>query len=429
MGAGAGAKFLLDLGKKLASGVDEFVGTAVSNVGEQIDEGLRYMDDQGALGSLLNRYYSNMNRGSKLTRRGQMQDTDLGRLKVNVGRVPLQETGRTIIKPDDIVDVEPFPLERFFDEDVAVIPTMWDRSDLGVLTRVNDEELAFPVPLDAGYQYPMTQSNFDANRYGASNQSPVTTVMNAAKRASGQKVDKKTGEIITEGKPVFGFFSNMGGEGNDFSTMVSDTLLGMIPSSKMTKKSIKDFDETMSNLIKDWPGMDNIQDDMSKLKEVRSFLNRPSGGEARKTFVKTMEDAKWNNQGFPDVASARAATSVQDMFGMGTGDASGRVIGQVDYNAPTTKVTEHGTYPVSIPRVPNTPLSRLADESGAFTDIGRDFMLPDYTAARRAAGNPQISEPRAITMSTPSQSVNAKFIDNMLMELRRKKNRGYPYNR
>ena len=68
MGAGAGAKFLLDLGKKLASGVDEFVGTAVSNVGEQIDEGLRYMDDQGALGSLLNRYYSNMNRGSKLTR-------------------------------------------------------------------------------------------------------------------------------------------------------------------------------------------------------------------------------------------------------------------------------------------------------------------------------------------------------------------------
>jgi hypothetical protein len=73
------------------------------------------------------------------------------------------------------------------------------------------------------------------DRYGASNQSPVTTVMNAAKRASGQVVDKKTGEIIKEGKPVYGVYTNMGGESNDYSTMVSDTVLAMMPSSKMTK--------------------------------------------------------------------------------------------------------------------------------------------------------------------------------------------------
>ena len=429
MGIGGATKFILGLSEKLASGVDEFVGTAVSNVGEQIDEGLRYMNDQGALGSLLNRYYSNMNRGSKLTRRGQMQDTDLGRLKVNVGRVPLQETGRTIIKPDDIVDVEPFPLERFFDEDVAVIPTMWDRSDLGVLTRVNDEELAFPVPLDAGYQYPMTQSNFDANRYGASNQSPVTTVMNAAKRASGQKVDKKTGEITTEGKPVYGVYTNMGGESNDYSTMVSDTVLAMMPSSKMTKKSIKAFDDLMADRIDGWPGLGNIQDNPKKMEEVRSFLNRPEGGNDRKIFVKTIEDAKWNNQGFPDVVSARAATSVQDMFGMGTGDATGRVIGQIDYNAPTTNVTQHSTYPISIPRVAGTPLYRTAGESGAFVDIPRDLLLPDYLKLRRAAGSPEVSDTRAITMSVPEQNLTTKVIDNIMMEIRARENRGYPYNR
>jgi hypothetical protein len=162
MGAGSVAKFLTNLGKKAFSEVDEFIGTAVKNAGQEIDEGLRYMQDQGALGDLLNRYYSNMNRGSKLTTRGQMQDTDLGKLKVNVGRVPLQETGRTLIKPDDVVGVEPLDLEELIRQDAAVIPTMWDRSDLGVLTRVNDEDLAFPVPLDAGYQYPMTRSNFDA---------------------------------------------------------------------------------------------------------------------------------------------------------------------------------------------------------------------------------------------------------------------------
>jgi hypothetical protein len=411
---------------------DDLVGTAVEEGGEAVEQGLRYTESDGALGAMMNKYYSNMNRGSKLTRQGQMQETPLGKIKVNVGRVPLQETGRTIIPPSATTDTQPLTMQQFEqmrENNSEFIPMVWDRSDLGVLKGVNNEPLAFDVPLQAGSQYPTTSSNFEADRLGASHQSVVTKFMNAAKRASGQKVNKKTGEIIEEGKPVYGFFSNMGGESNDFSTMVSDTLLGMMPSSKMTKKSIKEFDETMSKLIKDWPGMDNIQDDISKMEEVRSFLNSPSGGEARKTFVKTMENAKWNNQGFPDVASARAATSVQDMFGMGTGDASGRVIGQIDYNAPTTNITEHGSYPVSIPRVPNTPLYRLADESGAFADIGRDFLLPDYTAARRAAGNPQVSDTRAITMSTPSQPVTAKYIDDIFMELRSQKNRGFPYNR
>ena len=423
------AGFLLKLGSKVGLDVDDFIGTAVKDVGQQVNEGLRYMEDQGSLGALLNRYYSNMNRGSKLTRRGQMQDTDMGRLKVNVGRVPLQETGRTVVKPDDVVDVEPFPLERFFDEDVAVIPTMWDRSDLGVLTRVNDEDLAFPVPLDAGYQYPMTRSNFDANRYGASNQSPVTTVMNAARRASGQKVDKKTGEIIKEGKPVYGVYTNMGGESNDYSTMVSDTVLAMMPSSHMTKKAILDFDDLMEDRIEGWPGLGNVQNSSAKMDELRTFLNRPEGGDDRKIFVKTIEDAKWNSQGFPDVVSARAATSVQDMFGMGTGDATGRVIGQIDYNAPTTNVTEHATYPVSIPRVAGTPLYRTANESGAFVDIPRDLLLPDYLEARRLAGKPEVSDTRAITMSVPPQNLTPKVIDNMMMEMRARENRGFPYNR
>ena len=72
-----------------------FTGTGVKQPSEAVSEGLRYVEDQGVLGNMLNRYYSNLNRGSKLTRRGQVQDTDLGRLKVNVGRVPLQETSKT----------------------------------------------------------------------------------------------------------------------------------------------------------------------------------------------------------------------------------------------------------------------------------------------------------------------------------------------
>ena len=398
--------------------------------GEVADEGLRYLDNSfGALKNLLNRYYSNMARGSKLTTRGKVQDTDLGRMKVNVGRVPLEETGRTIVSPKNVVEPLPLDLEKLLEEDAVVIPTMWDRSDLGVLKRVNEEDLAFDVPLEAGYKYPTTLENFEANRYGASNKSPVTTVMNAAREASGQVVDKKTGEIIREGRPVYGVYTNMGGESNDYSTMVSDTLLAMMPSSKMTKKSIKEFDELMSKEIEDWPGLKNIQDNPSRIEEVRAFLNRPEGGNDRKIFVKTMETAKWNDKGFPDVVSARAATSVQDMFGMGTGDATGRIIGQIDYNALPTNVTQHSTYPVSIPRVAGTPLYRTADESGAFVDIPRDLLLPDYLKTRRLNNSPQVSDTRAITMSVPSQHVTPKFVDDILMEIRERTRRGYPYNR
>ena len=398
--------------------------------GEVADEGLRYLDNSfGALKNLLNRYYSNMARGSKLTTRGQVQDTDLGRMKVNVGRVPLEETGRTIVSPKNVVEPLPLDLEKLLEEDAVVIPTMWDRSDLGVLKRVNEEDLAFDVPLEAGYKYPTTLENFEANRYGASNKSPVTTVMNAAREASGQVVDKRTGEIIREGRPVYGVYTNMGAESNDYSTMVSDTLLAMMPSSKMTKKSIKEFDELMSEKIKDWPGLKNIQDNPSRIEEVRAFLNRPEGGNDRKIFVKTMETAKWNDQGFPDVVSARAATSVQDMFGMGTGDATGRIIGQIDYNALPTNVTQHSTYPTSIPRVAGTPLYRTADESGAFVDIPRDLLLPDYLKTRRLDDSPQVSDTRAITMSVPSQDVTPKFVDDILMEIRERTRRGYPYNR
>jgi hypothetical protein len=81
----------------------KLIGTAVKDNIDEVQEGLRYLTNMDEVTSYLNRYYANMDRGSKLTRRGQMQDTDLGRLKVNVGRVPLQETGRTIIPPDDVV--------------------------------------------------------------------------------------------------------------------------------------------------------------------------------------------------------------------------------------------------------------------------------------------------------------------------------------
>jgi hypothetical protein len=95
--------------------------------------------------------------------------------------------------------------------------------------------------------------------------------MNAAKRASGQVVDKKTGEIIQEGRPVYGVYTNMGGESNDYSTMVSDTVSGNDAKLKDDQRSpSKNLTILWPIRIEGWPGMEDVQNSQSKLEEVRS---------------------------------------------------------------------------------------------------------------------------------------------------------------
>ncbi len=78
---------------------------------------------------------------------------------------------------------------------------------------------------------------------------------------------------------------------------------------------------------------------------------------------------------------------------------------------------------ISIQAVPYSTLS------GAFADIPRDLLLPDYLKERRLLKSPEVSDTRAITMSVPSQEVTPKFVDDILMKIRESKSRGYPNNR
>ena len=107
----------------------------------------------------------------------------------------------------------------------------------------------------------------------------------------------------------------------------------------------------------------------SDLEKARAYLTAPSRGEARKAFSEEMAKPRSMKLGFPDQASVRAAVSVPDMLGMGSGDASGRMIAQIDYNAPINPISNHSTYPAGLQRVEGTPVYRMADSRGVFGDI------------------------------------------------------------
>tara|TARA_R110001606_G_scaffold188011_1_gene335597 strand:+ start:42 stop:1196 length:1155 start_codon:yes stop_codon:yes gene_type:complete len=370
--------------------------------GEVADEGLRYLGDSfGALKNLLNRYYSNMDRGSKLTTRGKVQDTDLGRMKVNVGKVPLEEMGSTIIKNRKNLDEYSFDIEKALNEEASFIPLIGDRSSgLGALSKVNEQVLENPVNLEAGNSYMRYLPNVEENRVWASDRSRLQPLLDLTEEAS------------IDGKPVYGVFSNMGGESANFSTMVTDTIIEMLPSSKITKKSIKELDEEMSNIVTDWPGIEN--------KNLKSFLNRPNGGGDRVRFSKMLEKAKYSDAGFPDVASIRSAVSEFDMFGLGTGDATGKSIARIYPDQIISDVSGHTTYPSSIQ---GEYAGRIANSKGEFIDVPRELFFPDFYADRRLRGIAQGGDNRSMEMNPSAQNVTEemtekliKYLDNQSIE-------------
>ena len=137
--------------------------------------------------------------------------------------------------------------------------------------------------------------------------------------------------------------------------------------------------------------------------------------------------------GFPDQASVRAAVSKADMLGMGSGDAAGRMISKIDYNAPVDPVSNHTTYPAGLKKVSNTPVYRMADERGNFRDVPVSMFFQDFIEGRKVDGviPPEHRNIRAMELSQATQPATKELSDIINEYLYQTDNtrRGYPYNR
>jgi len=112
------------------------------------------------------------------------------------------------------------------------------------------------------------------------------------------------------------------------------------------------------------------------------------------------------------------------MFGKGTGDATGRMIAELDLEKPISNVSNHSTYKYSLPRKEGTPIYRAANERGVFVDIPRSMLFDDFVKARREADLPIGSDNRSMSMQLGTQSGAS---DELLRYLSAQR-RGYPFN-
>ena len=420
---------VVDVGDGVYKSVDDLTAELGGNVMQQ---GLRYSDD-ATTNAIIKNYLQNQRRGSALTKGGYVEKTPFGRMKVARGTVPLQEMGSEIdFSTRFQTQPEPFDYQKAIDEGAKFMSIKGDRaSGTGSILTVNDIPLVNPVAREGGYEYATEVGNLLDNRMYASDPSILEKQRRKAEILSGQVKDPKTGEILEEGVPVYGTYFNAAGDNVNFNTMVADTTLNMIPNMKITKKSAKQFDEKLRERISDWPGLGNME--ASDLEKARKYLFAPNRGEARKAFSEEMAKPRSMKLGFPDQASVRAAVSNADMLGMGSGDATGRMIAQIDYNAPIDPTSNHMTYPSGLKRVEGTPIYRMADEKGNFRDVPTGMFFDKFYKDRIID---DVVPPEATTIRSmelrQADQIATEELNNIIQEYLYKTDntrRGYPYNR
>tara|TARA_R110000823_G_C15901411_1_gene496987 strand:- start:208 stop:1629 length:1422 start_codon:yes stop_codon:yes gene_type:complete len=271
-------------------------------------------------------------------------------------------------------------------------PAIGDRTAAGgLLHSINDNPLSSPVGLEGGPDFMRGPAQQADGAAWASNQGPITTLSEHA-----QVLGK-------EGKDINLVYTAGGGRNSDFATMTSDALVGQLPASKILVKDTKAFDSLMKKKIKGWPGL--------KSEGLAKFL-RDGTGEARKYFVEAVASSKWQNAGFPDIASTRAAITEPGLLGVPSG-TSGHAISRMDPTGRQIKdpSVPHATYPV-----------QLGGEyvGGLEQGLPRDVMFPGFYAGRRKAGMPTQGDDRAFALTKDvSQNADQQWLDNIMKYLSR----------
>jgi len=293
-------------------------------------------------------------------------------------RTPVRDLPpRAFISPEDL-------------QGSRIIPAVGDRTAAGsLLSQVDDTPLASPVLLEGGPDFMRTHL---ADKAAWASDKGVIT------RLSRQVQDAAKG-----GDDVFMMYSPMGHTAGDYSTMMTDSLLGQIPNTKLTKKSVREFNNEIRAVKPDFLGIDHP--------EVHQQLL--TDGPLRLALVDRMGLAKYQEMGFPNVASTRAAILEPGLMDVPL-NASGFSIARMD---PTGRV-------MSAPPNPHTTYNtQLGGEyvGGLDAPVPREIMFRDFFDQRRAQNAPVSGDNRAFMLSNITQNADQRWLDGVMNYMEQQK--------
>ena len=289
---------------------------------------------------------------------------------------------------------DPVPVKHMTPEDMygkVGIPLLGDRAEAGkILTSVEGEALGIPVPLEGGRHYMRSHTYKDQPEMSAawsSDKAPSTKLVKAIRRGA------ETGKDVL-GVNIIGSHTNV-----DFNTMLSSTVAQRFNPSDVKKSVIKEFNEEIQSKFPKFLGIDHP--------EVIDQLSTAGNGNLRKLFVDRAATAKYQNAGFPDIASSVKAVTDPALLDLPTGSA-GLAIGKMDPEGRIIEqpLHEHGTYKAPV-----------AGEYAGELKVPLDFrdIFQSSTEARRMFGLPAQSDLRSLSFQSPAvQDFNQEWLDRVM---------------
>ncbi len=280
----------------------------------------------------------------------------------------------------------------------VIMPFYGDKSsNRGLLTGIDETELARSVLLEGGPDFMVGPAAQAENAIWASGKNVVSTLKNRAQQIAEETAKDVVGATIT-----------MAPNAVDFTTFMSRALAEQLPSAQITKKAMKSFDVEMKKVDKNWPGAgsENLSDYLASVSP-----------DIRKSFVRLMDKKPAQEAGFPSVGKTRVAVTEPDLLDVPAGRV-GFAMGQIDPSAAALldPRVAHSTYDAQI----------LGQYLGGFKDpIPQGLLFRDaykgmegrtYFNKKLGRDVPFSEATKAYTMKTqlPGQVVDQELVDAIM---------------
>ena len=272
----------------------------------------------------------------------------------------------------------------------TLVAGMADRTRAGgVLSSINGKAFD-PIEMQGGQDFMRQHDAAGTGALWASAGGPMTSVNNVVKGIDG---------------PAYFTPFTMQGSSGDYSTMMSDAVLGQLHGT--TKKARRAFDAVMRKNNPEWAGMENLDN----LGVLREQLHKNGG--MRTKMAKLMDSAEAIKSGLPDIGATRKAITDPHQLHVPT-EAFGNVVGVLNGKKLGHQAMPHGTYESQIG---GRYLGSME------TPIPANLMFPDMFNETMATSTRDKVAYR-LKMGVKTQKADQEWLDNIMPWYEQQRSKG-----
>jgi len=267
--------------------------------------------------------------------------------------LPFSELEAQFSPKNNLIPSKDLDIEKLQRENARLVPLVGDKTPADtVLTGVQGSRMQGSVNQQGGGNYPRSE-------FGQGDDPSAWR----SRAVAAKTMQNKVHNLHDDESPLYGAHVSMGHKSGDSSHMLLHSAINQIGGIQIGNRpigrgAIRAFDEEMARKFPannqfpmEWPGILNA----GKVHDF--FYNQPGKVKARPgnhvtKFVQNLDSVRWQQAGFPNVASLRFANTEPELMGEPQG-ATGFSVSKLNSNTnrlqPNNSMLSHGTYTHGMP--------------------------------------------------------------------------------